>query len=38
MPIIALEGGQEFLIVDRGVDGENCDEHYFSDPVTLLAE
>jgi len=38
MPMIALEDGQEFLIVDRGVDDENCDEHYFSDPVTLLAE
>ncbi len=37
MPMIALEGGQEFLIVDCGTDGENCDEHYFSDPVTLLA-
>jgi ureidoglycolate lyase len=38
MPMIALESGQEFLIVDRGADGENCDEYYFSDPVTLLAE
>ena len=38
MPMIALEGGQEFLIVDRGADTDNCDEHYFSDPVTLLAE
>ena len=38
MPMIALEDGQEFLIVDRGADDENCDEHYFSDPVTLLAE
>jgi len=37
MPMIALECGQEFLIVDCGTDGENCDEHYFSDPVTLLA-
>jgi ureidoglycolate lyase len=37
MPMIALESGQEFLIVDRGADGENCDEHYFGDPVTLLA-
>ncbi len=37
MPMIALEGGQEFLIVDCGADGENCEEHYFSDPVTLLA-
>ncbi len=38
MPMIALEGGQEFLIVDRGADDENCNEHYFSDPVTLLAD
>ena len=38
MPMIALEDGQEFLIVDRGADAENCDEHHFSDPVTLLAE
>ncbi len=37
MPMIALESGQEFLIVDRGADGENCDEYYFSDLVTLLA-
>ena len=37
MPMIALEEGQEFLIVDRGADGENCDEHFLSDPVTLLA-
>lgn len=37
MPMIALEDGQEFLIVDRGTDGENCDEHCFSDPVILLA-
>ena len=38
MPMIALEDGQEFLIVDCGADVDNCDEHYFSDPVTLLAE
>ncbi len=38
MPMFALEDGQEFLIVDCGTDGENCDEHFFSDPVTLLAE
>jgi ureidoglycolate lyase len=38
MPMIALEEGQEFLIVDRRGDGENCEEHYFSDPVVLLAE
>jgi ureidoglycolate lyase len=38
MPMIALEEGQQFLIVDRGADGENCEEHYLSEPVTLLAE
>ncbi len=37
MPMIALEAGHEFLIVDHGTDSDNCDEHYFSDPVTLLA-
>lgn len=36
MPMIALEDGQEFLIVDRGAGSENCDEHYFSDPIMLL--
>lgn len=38
MPMIALENGQEFLIVDCYADGENCDEHHLSDPVTLLAD
>lgn len=37
MPMIALERGQEFLVVDGGADGDNCEEHYFSEPVTLLA-
>jgi ureidoglycolate lyase len=37
MPMIAFEEGQEFLIVDRGGDGENCEQHYFSDSVVLLA-
>ncbi len=37
MPMIALEDGQEFLIVDRGVGDDNFDEHYFGDAVTLLA-
>ena len=38
MPMIALEEGQEFLIIDCGADGENCEEHYLSDTVILLAK
>lgn len=38
MPMIALEEGQEFLIVDRGGDAGNCEEHYLSEPPTLSAE
>ena len=38
MPMIAMDEGQEFLIVDRGAGDGNYEEHYFSDPVTLLAE
>ena len=36
MPLIALAEGQEFLVVDRGEEG-NCDRHRFSAPITLLA-
>lgn len=38
MPAIAMQAGQEFLIVDRAADdkgGENCDEHYLSDPILI---
>lgn len=38
MPMVALEKGQEFVIVDCGGDVENCEEHCFSDPITLLAK
>lgn len=37
MPLIALEAGQEFLIVDRAGQGANCEELVFSERVTLLA-
>lgn len=36
MPLIALEEGQEFLVVDRGGEGNNCDERPLGVPVTLL--
>jgi len=35
MPMIGLEEGNEFLIVDRSGQGENCDEHYLAEPLLL---
>ncbi len=37
MPLIALEAGQEFLIIDRAGEGANCEELVLSERVTLLA-
>lgn len=37
MPLIALEAGQEFLIIDRAGEGANCEELILSERVTLLA-
>ena len=36
MPLIAFEAGQEFLVVDRGGDARNCDEHTLDQRVLLL--
>jgi ureidoglycolate lyase len=36
MPLVALEAGQEFLVIDRLGDGANCDQVYLSDAVTLI--
>ena len=35
MPLIALEEGQQFLVVDRAPQGDNCEEHVFDQPVLL---
>ena len=35
MPLIALEAGQEFLVIDRAGDSPNCDEHSLGEAVTL---
>lgn len=37
MPLIALEAGQEFLVIDRAGEGANCEELILSERVTLLA-
>jgi len=35
MPLIALESGQQFLVVDRAGGQGNCDEHRLERPVRL---
>lgn len=37
MPLIALEAGHEFLVIDRAGEGANCDQVILSERVTLLA-
>lgn len=36
MPLIALESGQEFLVIDRAGHTPNCDEHTLDESVLLL--
>lgn len=35
MPLIALEAGHEFLVIDRIGEGPNCDQVFLSETVTL---
>ena len=36
MPLIALEAGQEFLVIDRAGGRPNCDEHVLDASMLLL--
>jgi ureidoglycolate lyase len=36
MPLIALEAGHEFLVIDRLGEGPNCDQVFLSENVTLV--
>lgn len=36
MPLIAFEAGQQFLIIDRGGNEPNCEQHSLEKPITLL--
>jgi len=35
MPLIALEEGQQFLVIDRSPHGDNCEQRVFDEPVIL---
>lgn len=35
-PLIALEAVSDFVVVDRGGDGENCDEYWFAEAEEIL--
>ena len=36
-PVLALEQVSDFLVIDRGGAGANCDEIHFDDPDLILA-
>lgn len=35
-PVLALNEAQNFLVVDRGGEGNNCDEFYFGEDVEIV--
>ncbi len=37
MPLIALEEGQQFLVIDRERQDDNCEERVFDEPLVLAA-
>ncbi len=37
-PVLALDGISDFLVVDRGGDGHNCDELFFEDGLEIILD
>ncbi|GGB98831.1 ureidoglycolate lyase [Marinobacterium zhoushanense] len=35
-PVLALASNQEFLVVDRGGEGKNCDEYLLSEEIQIF--
>lgn len=36
-PVLALDDVSDFLVIDRGGKGDNCDEFYFDGPELIVA-
>lgn len=36
-PVLALHAVSDFLVIDRGGEGDNCDEFYFDDSHPILS-
>ncbi|WP_169570222.1 ureidoglycolate lyase [Sneathiella limimaris] len=37
-PVLALDGVSDFLVVDRGGEGHNCDEFFFAEDLEILLD
>lgn len=37
-PILTAVAEDDFLVVDRAGEGNNCDEHFFSDELTIILD
>ena len=37
-PLLAIDEQTDFIVIDRGGEGENCDEFYFSDDIEIFID
>ncbi|EGH47054.1 ureidoglycolate hydrolase [Pseudomonas syringae pv. pisi str. 1704B] len=37
-PVLTIEKRDDFLVVDRSGEGNNCDEHYFAESQLLVLD